>query len=103
MSAPYHKTGSDELPAICLVDGQQAHNQYGVPIYHGGPCPGCNAPVDVILHFNPTDSYYYFVCPVCLGVYRYLDPDGNLDDLKEVVSRKNTPLDEEEDVPWHWV
>jgi len=102
VSAPYHKTGSDEATPICLVDGKTANTQYGVDVKTGGPCPGCGGPIDQILHFNPTDSYWYLLCPLCLGVYRYFDPDGNLDDLKEVISRKTTELDENIDIPFGW-
>ncbi len=97
------KTGSDEDSPICLVDGETAKEKYGVPIKTGGPCPGCGAAVELILKFNPLDSYYYFgPCPVCLGVYRYLNPEGKLDDLQEVVGRKTTAFDEDEDFPFGW-
>lgn len=103
MSAPYFKTGSDQLPAICLVPGKTANQQYGVDIKSGGPCPGCGGTVDVILQFNPLDSYYYFTCPLCLRSYRWLNPDGTMSDLELVTSRKRTPLDESIDVPNNWV
>jgi len=92
-------TGSDSKTPICLVDGNIAYQNYGVERKSGGPCPGCKFPVSLTLAFNPTDSYWYFgPCPVCLKTYRWMDPNGNIDDLKEVKSTKRTSLDEDEDV-----
>ncbi len=97
-------TGSDSRTPICLVDGNTANVVYGVERKSGGPCPNCKFPVDLTLAWNPTDSYWYFgPCPVCLKVYRWLDPHGNLSDLKQVTSTKSTPLDESSDFPWNWV
>ena len=98
----YHTTGSDELPSICFVDAVTAKQSYdGVIIRKGGPCPICRVPVDVTLHFNPTDSYYYFNCPSCNVWVRWCDFFGNIVDLKVVTSQKTTPLDIEEDFPLH--
>jgi hypothetical protein len=86
-----------------LVDGRTANALYGVDIKSGGPCPGCGGPAEQILQFNPRDSYYYFTCPLCNRAYRYLNPDGSLSDLKQVKSKKTTPLDEDVDFPENWV
>ena len=98
-----HLTGSGELPAILFVEAQRAYEDFGAVIRTGGPCPICKVPVDTKLYFNPTDSYYYFNCPACNVWLRWCDVDGNMADLKVVTSQKTTPLDEDEDVPWHWV
>ena len=95
MTRPYFKTGSGELPCICFVDGQTAHESYGVDIKSGGPCPKCGFPVETVLYFNPTDGGFYFNCPVCGVWVRWLSSDGTLSDFKVVTSTKNTDLDED--------
>jgi len=97
----YHTTGSGEKNPICLVDGDQAVRQYGVAKYSGGPCPRCKFPVNQVLQFNCCDSYFYFTCPVCGYVCRFLEPDGTPSDLQEVKSTKTTELDIETDIPWY--
>ena len=106
MSAPYRTTGSGpygtgEPNPICLVDGDQAIRQYGVAKYSGGPCPRCKFPVNQVLQFNCCNSYFYFTCPVCGYVCRFLEPDGTPSDLQEVKSTKTTELDIETDIPWY--
>lgn len=93
MSALYSTTGSTELPPICFVDGEEAKIVYGVETRAGGPCPECKGPVHQTLSFNPTDSSYYFNCPLCNKWIRWCDINGNLSDFKVVTSRKRTKLD----------
>ena len=95
-------TGSDELPSICFVEGISASQSYGATVRKGGPCPECRAPVDNVLAFNPTDSYYYFHCPVCGVWVRWCDIDGTMADLKVVTSTKVTETDEELDPITVW-
>ena len=97
----YRTTGSNEDTPICFVDGKTAHDEYGVTIRNGGPCPKCKFPVDTNLHFNPLDSYYYFHCPVCQVWLRWCQFDGTMDDLAIVSSKKTTGLDIDEDFPDH--
>jgi hypothetical protein len=96
-----HLTGSGELPAILFVDGIQASKTYGVPIRKSdGGCPHCHGPVDTVLAFNPTDSYWYLApCPICMNFIRYYDNSGNLADFAIVKTTKTTPLDVDEDIP----
>ncbi len=95
-------TGSDELTPICFVDGVQAAETYvGVSVRKGGPCPVCHAPVDNVLSFNPTDSYFYFNCVVCGVWVRWCDINGNLVSFTVVTSQKTTSLDNDEDFPLH--
>ena len=97
-------TGSDNIEPICFVDGITASQQYGVAIRKGGPCPECRAPVDNILAFNPTSGNYFFSCPVCGVWVRWCSFDGTLvNEFTVVTSQKTTPVDQEDDVPWHWV
>jgi len=97
----YWKTGSGELPSACFIDGQKAHDVYGVPLRtFNGPCPECKFPISMTLAFNPTDSYFYLCfCPVCGKVIRYCDFDGNLADFAVMHSQKTTSLDVDEDIP----
>ncbi len=97
----YWKTGSGELPNAIFIDGQKAHDNYGVAVRsYAGPCPNCKVPIDVILSFNPTDSGYYICfCPSCLKIIRYCDFDGNLSDFAIMTSQKTTPLDIDQDIP----
>ncbi len=105
MTAPYQTTGSGESPAICFVEGNTAHNTYGVAIRYAQGCPVYKFPINQILAFNPTDAHYALApCPVCGRFITYCDIDGNLvNKFTIITSQKNTPLDNDEDFPSHWV
>ncbi len=96
-------TGSDDLPPVCFVDSDAAYSTYGATRYSStGPCPRCGNPVGQPLFYNPQDGgHYYFQCPICLYMCRYLNPDGSLSDMKEVSISRTTDLDIDSDVPSH--
>src|SRR4030066_128554 len=101
----YWKTGSGELASACFIDGQKAHDTYGVALRsYAGPCPNCKFPISVILAFNPTNSYFNIApCPVCGKFILYCDFDGNL--VKEftvLTSQKTTPLDIDTEIPSYY-
>ena len=99
MTTPYFATGSGEKPAICFVDGNTATEQYGVSKFYAPQCPTCHAPLNILLSFNPTDSYYYLApCPSCLKFIRYCNINGDLVlSFTEVTSKKRTSLDQDLD------
>ena len=90
----YGNTGSDEYPSIVFVEGVDARNNYGVPVYsYTGKCIKCDFSISENLHFNPTDGgHYYLHCPNCLRWFRWLNPNGTVSDFAVVKSDKQTPL-----------
>ena len=99
MTAPYQTTGSGEKPAICFVDGNSAARVYGVAKYYAIDCPACHGPINTLLSFNPTDSYYYVApCPLCGTFLKYCGINGDpVLNFTEVRSTKRTPLDQDLD------
>ena len=94
--APFQTTGSNEQPVLCLEEGVQASRSYGVNVYpYGGPCPNCQVSIQVNLDFNPLDAHYYLRCPICNGVWRWLNIDGSNSDFKQVVIPVNNKLIED--------
>jgi hypothetical protein len=94
----YTTTGSDVLTPICFVDGNTAYAKYGVERKEGGPCPSCKASVGGTCFFNPTDSYYYFLCPICNKWFRWIDSSGK-SCIQPISVAKATNLDEDKNLP----